>query len=145
MVATYTAVATAKDRVRLEIGDTDVAANAILQDEEIAYYLTAESDNVLQAAARAAYAIAARYAQRPDSLSAGGTSVSWSSLAERFRTLAASLTERATEEAGLSAAPYAGGISASDVLTRELDTDRVVPFFSRDQVPEEPKTTEVYR
>lgn len=135
------------DRVRILVGDTD-EDDQLISDEEIGLYLTggywaAASDHL--AAASVANAIAAKLARRADSLSAYGTSVNWSGLVQRYRTLATELAERGATEAGGSAAPYAGGTSVADVLSREADTDRVSPFFRRDTRPLAPRTTEVYR
>lgn len=135
------------DRVRILVGDTD-ENDPLISDEEIGLYLTGgywEQDSDYLAAARVATAIAAKFARRPDSLSAGGTSVSWSQLADRYRTLATELADLASTESGFSAAPFAGGISQSDVLAREADTDRMPNFFRRDTRPLAPRTTEVYR
>lgn len=106
-------------------------------------YYEAASDHL--AASSVANAIAAKFARRADSLNAGGTSVSWAGLVDRYRTLATELAARGASEAGGSAAPYAGGTSVGDVLSREADTDRVAPFFKRDTAPLAPRTTEVYR
>lgn len=135
------------DRVRILVGDTD-ENDQLISDEEIGLYLTggywaAASDHL--AAASVAGAIAAKFARRADSLSAGGTSVNWGGLVDRYRTLATELAERGALEAGLSAAPFGGGISISDVDARNADTDRVAPFFNRDTRPLAPRTTEVYR
>jgi hypothetical protein len=135
------------DRVRILVGDTD-ENDPLISDEEIGLYLTggywaAGSDHL--AAASVATAIAAKFARRADSLSAGGTSVNWAGLVDRYRTLAVELAEQGASAAGLSAAPFAGGISVGDVLAREADTDRVSPFFRRDTRPLAPRTTEVYR
>ena len=135
------------DRVRILVGDTD-ENDPLISDEEISLYLTGgywaeDSDHL--AAARVAGAIAAKFARPADSLSAGGTSVNWAGLVERYRTMATELIALGATEAGLTAAPYAGGISVGDVLTRDADTDRVAPFFRRDTRPLAPRTTEVYR
>lgn len=135
------------DRVRILVGDTD-ENDPLISDEEIGLYLTGgywaeDSDHL--AASRVAGAIAAKFAKRADSLSAGGTSVNWGGLVDRYRTMATDLAELGATEAGLSAAPFAGGISISDVDARNADTDRVSPFFNRDTRPLAPRTTEVYR
>lgn len=129
MTASYTAVATPKDAVRLEVGDTDVPANAMLQDEEIAHYLALEADNVLRAAARSAAAIAGRFARLVDT-SVLNVRVAAQQQYEHYRQLAAELADRAVTDGG-TAAPFLGGIGVSDVRTRTEDADRVDPFFTR--------------
>ncbi len=129
MTATYAAtIPTAKDAVRLELGDTDVG-NALLQDEEITYFLGLEGEVVLLAAARGAGALAGRFA-RLVSRSTGDTSVEAQQVYEHYTALAAALTRRAVTSSG-AAVPYAAGLTESDVATREGDPDRVRPFFTR--------------
>ena len=53
-------------KVRLMIGDTDIT-NAVFTDEEITYFLTANSENLNLAAADALEAWIAKYAAAPDS------------------------------------------------------------------------------
>lgn len=140
MTWTYTPdFTTQRDRIRLLLGDTD-SADPILTDEEIAVYSTggywAQSSDHLAAAALADN-IAAEFARRADSLSAGGTSVNWSGLVDRYRSLAAKLRGRG------GAAIYAGGISQSDKDSQAANTDRVEPAFTRISYPyEDPLTGE---
>lgn len=56
-------------KVRLIIGDTDVtpATDAVFTDEELTYFLTANSSNINLAAADALEAWMAKYAAAPDS------------------------------------------------------------------------------
>jgi hypothetical protein len=92
-------LATAKDRVRHSIGDTD-ATNPLRQDETIAAAIS--SDGEAMATAILAEGLAAQYAQEPDSFGSVGLSVSWRervktwlALAERSRAIA-SATEATT-------------------------------------------------
>lgn len=143
MTATYSAVATTKDQVRLELGDTDVA-NAILQDEEISHYLAVTGGSVLLASARGATAIAGKFA-RLVSTAVGGVRVEMQQQYIHYIELAAILAARATTEpgsaGGIDAVPYAGGLTHSDVQTRDADTDLVDPFFERENAPPEPIRT----
>lgn len=128
MAATYTPVDTPKDQVRLTIGDTDVT-NAMLQDEEITYYLTEEGGNVLQASARAAGAIAAKFA-RLVATSVGDVRVEAQQQFEHYRDMASDLSDQAVRHGG-TAVPYAGGLTVTDVGTRRDNTELVDPFFTR--------------
>ena len=119
------ALPTDKDKVRLFIGDTN-SADVLLQDEEIAALL-AMFGSVAIASVKACNSIAAKYARYADQ-ETGDISVRYSQIAATYRELAQSLQDGLT---GLSAPmPYAGGISRSDKLTREQDTDRVAPAFT---------------
>lgn len=129
MTATYDPVDTPKDEVRLEIGDTDVPANAMLEDEEIDHYLDQEGNSVLRAAARCAAAIAGKFA-RLVSTGVGDVRVEAQQQYEHYRQLAEDLADRAVTNSG-AAVPFLGGISIADVQARVEDTDRVDPFFTR--------------
>lgn len=120
------------DRVRFLIGDT-VVASPELSDYEVDYLLSLYPDDPLSAAARAAEALAGKYAKAVDK-SVGNLRISNSQKAEGYRKLAAQLWRQATRGTfvpGSVVAPWAGGISRSDKLARERDTDRVRPAFRR--------------
>lgn len=119
-----------RDAVRLLLKDTN-ASSPLLQDEELAFYLTENGSNVWRAAADAADALAAREA---DSKSVGDLAISgfgtnWANVASKYRMRANS-----------QVAPYAGGISLADKQAFEDDTDRVRPAFTRSAM-EMPGTT----
>lgn len=132
MTATYSPVATVLDEVRLEIGDTDIT-DAMLQDEEIEHYLTLESNAVLAASARAAAAIAGKFA-RLTSTQEGDVKVEAQQMYEHYREMAASLSDRVLTESG-TAVPYAGGLTIADVEARNDNTDLVEPYFAREPWP----------
>lgn len=122
---------TQRDRVRRLIPDVKVS-NQLLTDTEVALFCTGgaleQADDYL-AAAMCCETIA-------DSLmvdiSAGGTSVSLSQQFDHWMARAEKLRDLSGTIAVSSSAPYAGGISIADVVAREADTDRVVPFFARE-------------
>ncbi|WP_407146251.1 hypothetical protein [Bradyrhizobium sp. ORS 86] len=128
MTWTYdvTALATsAKDNVRLLIGDTD-ETDPQLQDEEIAYFLSGRP-NPYGAAAECCRALAAKYA-RLVSQSAGDTKFVFSDMSKAYERRASDFEGQAANSgAGL---PYAGGISNTDKLNQESDSDRVQPQFT---------------
>ena len=73
MAFSYTAGSTAdRDRVRLEIADTD-ESRALFQDAEIDDFLAQEGDSVLKAAARACETLSMRFARDFDFTADGAT------------------------------------------------------------------------
>lgn len=115
------------DAVRFRIGDTDTE-DQLVTDEEIAYLLT-EWGNVPSASIAACEAIAAKFSRLADR-QIGNLRISASQKSEQYRQLAATLRR----QQAMLVIPYAGGISRDDKLTREDDSDRVVPAFSRDMM-----------
>lgn len=117
-------------QVRFLIGDTNVASGMALEDEEIEWLLSTEA-NIYMAAAAAADMIVTKI---NGSTGTGGTvgpitrkrigqtDISYFNgrTAEQYLSLASTLRARG----GTHQMPFAGGISATDKLTRELDTDR---------------------
>jgi hypothetical protein len=94
MAFSYTAGSTAdRDRVRLEIGDTD-SARALFQDAELDDFLAQEGDSVMAASARACETLAVRFA-REYSFSADGTSFNKSDVTNHYQRLARRLRNRA--------------------------------------------------
>jgi len=115
-----------KDQVRLLIGDTD-STDVLLQDEEINYFLTAEG-SVYAAAVAGCKSIAASLNRQPGEFWAGSVRISNSDRANEYLKMAETLQRRNTL---ISARPFAGGISKADKETRENDSDRVKPSFTR--------------
>lgn len=126
-------MAVQRDRVRLLYGDTD-HANPLLQDAELGLVLTggvmAQSTDT-GAALAASRIVLSKYAHTSVDISAGGTSVSLSQRIRNLQEIVIPMLEDAAAQ-GSTAVPYAGGISRSDVLSRESDTDRVAPYFARE-------------
>jgi hypothetical protein len=128
VTATYsTALTSAKDQVRLLIGDTDMT-DALLQDEEIVWLLDQNGSNVNATAVQACELLAAKFARLADT-QVDDVRVALSQRARGYHQQAASLRARmAVTGAGL----FAGGISVSAKDAEEEDTDRVPPIFTRD-------------
>jgi len=125
-----------RDAVRLNIGDTDTTEE-LLQDAEIAYYLTTFG-SVGEASYRAAQAISAKYARKSDQ-AIGDLKYSYSQQSKRYAELASELKQQyAVSGVGV----YSGGRTIADKDTVEEDTDRVQPAFKRDQFAN-PKTGKV--
>lgn len=86
---------TAKDRVRVLVGDTD-ATDPLISDEGIAVFLSGgalEQTSERLAAAEVATAIAAKFARRPLSMKEGGGEVNWGVMVNRYTELAKQLRE----------------------------------------------------
>lgn len=114
------ALSVALNKVRLLVGDTDTN-DQLIQDEEIAFFISENPSNVYYAAAETAEAIAAKYQSAISSKTADGKSISYEQITN-YLSLAAKLRSKATRQrAGL---PYAGGTSVADKQTVEADTDR---------------------
>jgi hypothetical protein len=78
-------------RTRLTIGDTDTAA-ALLQDEEINYYLTVSGSDVDAAAVKSAQALLAKHGAQPKSVRLpDGTSADFSDRVQVWKDLIARL------------------------------------------------------
>lgn len=94
MAFTYTAGSTAeRDRVRLEIGDTD-ADRALFQDAELDDFLAQEGDDIYGSAARACETLAVRFA-REFTFSADGSSFQKGNITQMYMNQAKRLRRRA--------------------------------------------------
>ena len=94
MAFTYTAGSTAdRDRVRLEIGDTD-EDRALFQDAELDDFLSQEGSSILGSAARACETLAVRFA-RDFSFSADGASFQKGNITQMFMAQAKRLRRQA--------------------------------------------------
>ena len=134
------------DRIRLLVGDTDTTDQQ-LQDEEIDMFLSLEGNStpstvtstrpvLYRSAAASARAIAAKYA-RLVSQTLGKRQDAYSDLLDHYQTLAKMLLDRASAS---GIAPRVGGLSISDKISSQMDTDLVQPFFTRD-MQQEPGTS----
>lgn len=122
MAATYDpTLPTAKDRVRYALGDTNVAA-ALEQDETYVANLTLYSESL--AIAVMAEALAARFAQKPDSFGTDGLNVTWRERVKTWLALATTMRANATAAAGSAASSF--------VATRNDDTDAEYVRFTAD-------------
>lgn len=114
-----------RDEVRFLVGDTDTT-DQLVTDEEIAYAVAEEGNNLL-AAAKVAKAIMAKFARLVDK-SVGDLKLSYSQRLTAYKELVDQLTDRGMVSTG---APFAGGISITDKNNREDETDRVKPTIVR--------------
>ena len=94
MAFSYTAGSTAdRDRVRLEIGDTD-EERVLFQDGELDDFLSQEGNSILGSAARACETLAVRFA-RDFTFSADGASFQKGSVTQMFMAQAKRLRRKA--------------------------------------------------
>lgn len=117
------------DEVRLLVGDND-EDNEFLSDAEISYYIV-KRGNGLPAAIGAAYALQAKFSKLADE-TAGDVEIKWAQRARNALALAESLSRQLAGSDGtfLPAGVFAGGISVTDMETRDSDPDRVSSRFS---------------
>lgn len=122
------------DAVRSLVGDTELASDGTLlaTDEEVLWALATEG-NYYRAAALVCESIGLRLAPRGGvaskkvgdltiSYQAGSSTTDWSARATRLRL-----------RANLSSTPEAGGISRTEKIANEDDTDLTTPSFRRGQ------------
>jgi hypothetical protein len=122
-----------KDEVRFLIGDVggsthDESNEFFLKDEEIRFALENQT-STKAAALYCAKGIKRRLSREVDA-HVGDGSVSFS---QRFENIDEIITELESDVDLEGIDPYAGGISESDKDNAEADTDRVDPFFTREQ------------
>lgn len=128
MTWTYVAGESAKDRVRLLVGDT-VSTDQLISDEELAAFLPGGAmgePSELHAAAAVCEAIASRMARNVD-LSGGGSSASMSQQTTAYRQRAQALRR----QAAMKVVPFAGGTSIAGRDAEDANSDRVPPAFTR--------------
>ena len=113
----------AKDAVRLLIGDV-VSTDQQMQDEEIVY-LGTQRGSIYGTAAECCRALSAKFSRSVDQ-QAGTSKVYYSQMAKAYSVKALEFDVKAS----YSAMPYAGGISLSDKMMQDLNTDRVQPQFT---------------
>lgn len=111
--------------VRFYTGETS-SSSAVLTNEEIAAILANITANHKLAAAICADAIAAYYADQPDTKNEG-LDVMKSQRAKAYERLAANLRR----QAGASAGMFVGGRSKQTKTDRSRDTDLPQPAFTR--------------
>lgn len=116
-----------REAVRFLIGDID-STDQQFNDAEIDY-LNAQEPNVYKAAAQGARALASKFARRADK-EMGDLKIKWSQLQRSYLNLAEELEERSLSGIGTI---FVGGIDKDDKDTENLRTDRIEPYFVREQ------------
>ena len=110
------------------IGDTD-STGALLQDEEIAFFLTQNTDPT-GAAVLAARSIAAKFARLADR-SVESVRVAYSQKADGYWKLADKLQAVIDKAATSTALPSATGVSIAAMDAAKAETDRPADSFSQ--------------
>lgn len=105
-----------KDAIRFYIGDT--VDPFLFQDEEIDFLVTSEG-GAPQAAIRALFSLATRFAQQADK-QVGDLKISYGARATTFLAMAKELRKRM-----IVPVPWVSGISISEKFSVETDIDRV--------------------
>lgn len=127
MAYTYSsALSTNLDKVRFLIGDTTETDDS-LSDAEITGILTMYP-SVHRAAAAICDRKAADFASRPD-ISIDGASFRYGERAKMYQELAKAIRSSEKSAAGGFGLPFVGGVSASEIASEELDTDRQANKF----------------
>lgn len=116
---------TNREKVRLEIGDTDSTA-AQFTDAEIDYFL-AKDASVIGAAILACKALIAKYARQVNR-KVGDLSIDAGERVAHYKELLATLTADGLQ----TITPFAGGTSIASKQTYEDDTDIPAPAVFRD-------------
>lgn len=115
--------------VRLLVGDTNTLDQQV-QDEEITFALLTESDDIYGAGGWVAKVISAKYSRFVDIELDGQLSESYSQLREHYSELASKLDKEKKSE-GVYLGASAGGLTKSQMLSAELNPNRVAPYFRR--------------
>lgn len=118
------------DSVRFLIGDTD-STDEQLQNEEISWLLSENSNSVYDASIEAARALSAKYARLAVTKTVGDLKIEYQDRSKRYADLVAILEMQ--KDSRSVPIPYAGGISVTDKDTKEDQIDRVEPRFVRGQ------------
>jgi hypothetical protein len=127
------AAALARDTVRYHVGDTR-ADDPLVQDEEIAFALSAASNRPFLAAAIVCESLAAMFARLVDTTS-GPQRVAMGSMYDRYDKAATRLRKQDEDATGIDSSgvvivgPYVAGISRSERITDREDPDLIRPPF----------------
>jgi hypothetical protein len=121
--------ASARDAVRFLIRDTD-HDNQQISDEEVAWLLSENGNNVYLAGASAATTVSAKLSNQVRTKTVGALSITYAARAQEYRTLASDLEAAANKKTAI--AVYSGGISRADKDLQEEDTDWDQPAFRRE-------------
>lgn len=122
--------------VRLLIGDTDTNEQ-LLQNEEITFTLSENSENVYLAASLSARNISGKFARLVTTKLDGALSAEYSSKTAQYDMLADHLKQLGRSNGGILGV-YAGGITITQIDTAKADLNRVGSAFRRDRFKNPP-------
>lgn len=117
--------------VRLLLGDTD-SNDQQVQNEEIAFALAQNNNNVYYAGAWCARIVAAKYSRKVTTSIDNAISADYSDLAKQYNKLAESL-EYQGKKSGAVVGIKAGGLTKSGIDAVRANTNRITPSFRRDR------------
>jgi len=109
--------------VRLLVGDTDTSDQQ-LQNSEIEFALTQNTDNVYNAASWLCGILVAKYSRMVDTQLDGALEGKYSNRVAQYGKLAVQLAEMGRRSGGLSLGVSGGGISISAMESAASNTDR---------------------
>lgn len=121
-------LATARDKVRFNLGDT-IEGRRLFENNEIDAILTEESDHVYRTCARLCDALAVRYT-RDQEFRNSTISSSRGSISQKYLDMAKMFRRRAAMS-GTNGGFVVPSISVDDKETNEDDDSIVQPFFKR--------------
>lgn len=113
--------------VRRMIGDV-LLTDQQLMDVEILYFISIRS-NYYGAAAECCRAIASQAARKVDTTVPSGHTQAAGTISKQYLAMAMEY-EKQSKATGAGALPYAGGISRTDKINVQQDSDRVTPQFN---------------
>lgn len=113
--------------VRLLIGDVDTSDQQ-LQDEEITFALSENTDDAYQAAAFCCRLLASKYSRLVTTTLDGSLSANYSDRYKQYTAMAVSLLEQAKRSSGTALGVSAGGISLIEMKLVNSGTDRPSGF-----------------
>jgi glycerate-2-kinase len=122
--------------VRLLVGDTDTVDQQV-QNEEIAFGLSENGNNIYLSASWVARAISSKYSRQVTTSLDGALSADYSDLAKQYQTLADQL-EYQGKTNGASVGILAGGITKTQVEGVRANTNRIEGSFRRDRFKNPP-------
>ena len=117
--------------VRFLLGDTDTNDQQV-QDEEVLFALSENSNNIYLSSSWLARSVAGKYARKVDIQLDGALSAKYSDLQKQYLALGDYL-ENEGKKKGASIGIKAGGISKTIVDNVRQNTDRIEPSFRRDR------------
>ena len=122
--------------VRLLVGDTDTVDQQV-QNEEIAFGISENGNNIYLSASWVARAISSKYSRQVTTSLDGALSADYSDLAKQYQTLADQL-EYQGKTNGASVGILAGGITKTQVEGVRANTNRIEGSFRRDRFKNPP-------
>lgn len=124
-------VAGRNNATRLLVGDTEILDQQV-QDEEVTFALSQNSNNIYFAGAWTARVISSKYSRKVNTELSGALKADYSDLASQYSTLADSL-EYQGKTSGAVIGVLAGGITVARTAAVRANTNRVKPAFRKGQ------------